>query len=820
MKVLKFGGSSLATPGRVREVGRIVLASARRGPVIVVVSAFEGVTNDLLECGRIAEKGTGDYQVAWKKIVARHDAALDELLGKKRGDRVRTQVGFMLAELHDALHGVHLLRHCSPRVLDLIGSFGERLSALIVAASLRRSRPVRFVDAREFIITDDQFTSANVIFSKTNRAARQFFAQLFRSSGRRVIPVVTGFVGSTSDGRTTTIGRNGSDYTAAIIGAALGADVIEIWTDVDGVLSADPKAVASAFVLPRITYEEAMELSYFGAKVLHSAAIAPAVAKRVPILIKNTFRPEAPGTLISRSGGDGEQLAKGITSIDGLTILTLRGLIMVGVPGIAERLFRALASRGINVILISQASSEHTICLAVRETDTPAARAAVQKEFRFELQHRLTSLDEKPNQAIIAVVGDEMKGHAGVSGKVFGALGRHNINITAIAQGASERNISCVVDASQQTRALNIIHQTFFEVRKRLGLVVIGVGNIGGALLRQLHEQRGYLMERGFELKVIGLANSKRFVLDAGGINLARWRERLSASRRRMNPRVLAGEIAKLELTDVAVVDCTADAGVVKAYPDFVNADLHIITPNKRANVLPWREYAALMELLRKRQKYFFDEANVGAGLPILSTLRDLIASGDVIAKIEGIFSGTLSYLFSTLDGSVPFSQLVRTAHQTGLTEPDPREDLSGMDVARKLLILARQSGSRMEMDDIRVESLVPMELSRGPFSERFFKLFARHDREMAKRLQRAQARGAVLRYVGTLEGGRARAGIKEFKRGHPIAATKSGDNIIAFTTKRYARTPLVVQGPGAGAEVTAMGVFSDILKLLNYLPH
>jgi bifunctional aspartokinase / homoserine dehydrogenase 1 len=412
------------------------------------------------------------------------------------------------------------------------------------------------------------------------------------------------------------------------------------------------------------------------------------------------------------------------------------------------------------------------------------------------------------NQAIVAVVGDEMKGHPGVSGKVFGALGRHNINISAIAQGASERNISCVIDVAQQARALNIIHQAFFEVRKRLALVVIGVGNIGGTLLRQLHEQRA------------GVANSKWFALDGNGINLARWRERLSASRRRMDPQVLAREIAKLGLTDAAVVDCTAADSIVKAYPDFVRANLHIITPNKRANVLPWRQYAALMELLRKRQKYFLDEANVGAGLPIMSTLRDLIASGDVIRKVEGIFSGTLSYLFNSFDGSMPFSALVRTAYQTGLTEPDPRDDLSGQDVARKLLILARQSGSKLEIADVQVESLVPRSLALRPFSHRFFRSLAKHDCEMAERLKRAQSRGAVLRYVGTLEGGLARAGIREFPHDHPIAVTKGSDNMIAFTTKRYSRTPLVVQGPGAGADVTAMGVFSDILKLLNYLPH
>src|SRR2546430_9051519 len=511
-----------------------------------------------------------------------------------------------------------------------------------------------------------------------------------------------------------------------------------------------------------------MELSYFGAKVLHPAAIAPAVARRIPLLIKNTFHPEAPGTLISGDRSDGDQLAKGISSIAGLTLLTIRGLSMVGVPGIAERLFRALASRGVNVILISQASSEHTICFAVREADTALAIAAVRHEFRFEFQNHLTSLDEKPNQAIVAVVGDEMKGHPGVSGKVFGALGRHNINISAIAQGASERNISCVIDVAQQARALNIIHQAFFEVRKRLALVVIGVGNIGRTLLRQLHEQRAYLLAHGFDVTVVGGANSKWFALDGSGINLARWRERLSVSRRRMDPQVLAREIAKLELTDAAVVDCTAADSIVKAYPDFVRANLHIITPNKRANVLPWGQYLSLMNLLQKQQVYFFDEANVGAGLPIMSTIRDLIASGDVIRKVEGVFSGTLSFLFNSFDGTIPFSSLVRAAYQDGLTEPDPREDLSGQDVARKLLILARQTGSKMEIADVRVQSVVPQNLTNGSFSQRSFTLLAKHDSKMAERLKRAQSHNAVLRYVGTLAGSSARAGVQGVPRAHP----------------------------------------------------
>jgi aspartokinase/homoserine dehydrogenase 1 len=802
MKILKFGGSSLATPDRIRDVAAIVLDAARAEPAILVVSAFQGVTNQLIECARLAERGDGGTDRAFEKIAARHRTDATALVGPRRGARVVADLDAQLAELRDAIHGIRLLRHCPPRALDVAASFGERLSALIIAAYLNRFRPARFVDSRAFVITDDQFTEANVLFDRTNRLTRQTLAPFSRPGSRRVIPVVTGFIGSTLDGRTTTIGRNGSDYSAAIVGAAVDADVIEIWTDVDGVLSADPRSVPSAFVLPQITYEEAMELSYFGAKVLHSAAIAPAVAKSIPLVIKNTFNPSADGTIISRRGVDDGRPAKGITSIGDLRLITLRGLNMVGVPGIAERLFRALASHRVNVILISQASSEHTICFAVSTADAANAIGAVRHEFRYELQHRLTALDERPDQAIIAVVGDGMQGRPGVSGKVFGALGRHNINISAIAQGASERNISCVVDAAQQTRALNVIHQAFFEARKPLALFVVGVGNIGGALLRQLHQQRSYLLAQGFDLTVIGVANSKRYVLAPNGLNLSRWREELSASRRRMDPRAVVGAIAKLQLTNAALVDCTADAAIVDAYPDFVNANLHIVTPNKRANVLPWKRYSELMDLLRRRQKHFLYEANVGAGLPIMSTLRDLIASGDEIERVEGIFSGTLSYLFNAFDGSAPFSGIVRQAVDLGLTEPDPRDDLSGQDVARKLLILARQH------------------LARGRFSPAFFAAFAKEDAAMLRRVRRAAARGAVLRYVGTLEGNRGRAGLKEFPRDHPIAATRGSDNVIAFTTKRYSRTPLVVQGPGAGADVTAMGVFSDVLKLLHYLPH
>ncbi|HEY3120252.1 MAG TPA: bifunctional aspartate kinase/homoserine dehydrogenase I [Vicinamibacteria bacterium] len=820
MKVLKFGGSSLATPERIGAVRRIVLGAARSGPLAVVVSAFEGVTNQLLECARLADRSDSGYERLYDEIARRHRSVLEELLPGRGRARTSRAVEALLAELREVLQGIFLLRHAPPRALDMTASFGERLSALIVAAYLDRSRPARPVDARELIVTDDQFTHAGVLFEATNRATRACFKRLSQAPApSRPIPVVTGFIGATEDGRTTTIGRNGSDYTAAIIGAAIPARVIEIWTDVDGVMSADPRAVPSAFALPQMSYEEAAEMSYFGATVLHSAAIAPAVARGIPIHIKNTLNPAAPGTVISRSPGEWDGAAKGITSVGDIALLTLRGLSMVGVPGTAERLFRALASRRVNVILISQASSEHTICFAVRRADAPEGTRAVRDEFRFELQQGLTTLDERPAQTIVAVVGEGMRGHPGVSGKIFASLGRHNVNVSAIAQGGSERNISFVVDSAQEGRALNVIHQAFFESWKRLALVVVGVGNIGSALLKQLDQQRAYLFARGFDVRTVAVANSKRFIVDGDGIELSQWRQALASSPHRTSPQALVRAISALELTDAALVDCTAAAAVVDAYPDFIEAGLHVITPNKRANVLPWARYAQLMNLLHLRRKRFLYEANVGAGLPVMSTLNDLVAAGDVVVKAEGILSGTLSYLFNNFDGSRPFSALVREAHGLGLTEPDPRLDLSGEDVARKLLILARQMGLQMDIGDIRVESLIPRGLRAGAFSERFFSSFARHDGEMARRLERARARGAVLRYTGRLENGQASAGLQEFPRDHPLAATKGTDNIIAFTTHRYAQTPLVVQGPGAGADVTAMGVFSDILKLLHSLP-
>jgi aspartokinase/homoserine dehydrogenase 1 len=569
-----------------------------------------------------------------------------------------------------------------------------------------------------------------------------------------------------------------------------------------------------------MSYEEAMELSYFGAKIIHSSTIAPAVAENIPVLIKNTLNPSAKGTLISRSVENWKDVAKGITSINDISLINLRGLSMVGVPGTAARLFRALAAHNVNVILISQASSEHTICFAIQSSFLHIATKALKEEFSNEfLAHNIT-LDIKPKQTIVAIVGEGMKGTPGVAGKVFSALGQNNINIAAIAQGASERNISFVVDSSQQIRTLNVIHQAFFEKKKKLSLVVLGIGNIGTALIQQLMQQEEFLLKNGYDVRVCAIANSTKSLCNPNGINLRTWKNEFETSAKPAPLSSVLQFVSSLEIPNSALVDCTASQAVVDRYIDCVEANMHIVTPNKKANVLPLQRYEEFMHTLQHRHKYFLYEANVGAGLPIISTLNDLISCGDTILKIEGIFSGTLSYLFNNFDGTIPFSTMLENTYAMAYTEPDPREDLSGMDVARKLLILARQIGYAMDVKNIQVENLVPRRLRQGKFSKKFFTNITKFDAQILKRYEATQKKGCALRYVGTLEGTNATAGLKAFPQAHPFASTRGSDNIVAFTTQRYLLSPLVVQGPGAGAEITAMGVFSDILKLLHYLPY
>lgn len=810
IKVLKFGGSSLASPERIQSVGEIILKEIENQPVIVVVSAFHSVTNQLLQCAKLAENHDDSYIRIFDAIAKKHIETMQNLVTTPNA-RILT----LLEELKKHLEGVHLVHECSLRSLDLIASFGERLSAEIITFYLNTKIPTSFADARDFIVTDDRYTEARVLFSETNKAIKKFF------KNNEQLVIATGFIGASEKGETTTIGRDGSDYSAAIIGAALNASQIEIWTDVDGIYTADPRIVERAYVIPHVSYEEAMELSHFGAKVLHSAAIAPAIREQIPILIKNSFQPEAPGTLISNEVlSQADKGVKGISSINDVTLLTLRGLNMVGVPGTAERLFRGLAKKDINIILISQASSEHTICFAIKESDVANAETAIHEEFHREIEYQLLKIEKKSSQTIIAVVGDNMRGVPAVAGKFCYALGQNKVNINAIAQGGSERNISLAINTNQSPLALNAVHQFFFETHKRLSLCLIGVGNVGSALITILEQQFSALYEKGYEVSICLIANSKHFIFDAKGIDLKNWQAKLHQSTDTYNVNTILNLLASTQLTHLALVDCTASSEIVQQYLHFIEKNIHIVTPNKKANVLPWHDYQILMKQLEKYQCHFLFEANVGAGLPIISTLQDLLMGGDSIIKIEGIFSGTLSYLFNEYDGTMKFSEIVQEAHSKGYTEPDPRDDLSGQDVARKLLILARLLGRKMDFEDIQIENLVPKELQSGNFENQFFKSFEKMDDAIKRKLEKAQKNNCVLRYVGVLDEKGAHAELQEVPLTHPLARTKQSDNIIAFTTQRYALSPLVVQGPGAGATVTAMGVFSDIVKLLHYLPY
>lgn len=818
MRVLKFGGTSVANHERIRIVRDLVLEAAKEEAVVVVVSAFQGISNQLIACAKLSASGEENYLTAYQQIVERHVETIKQLMPDKN-DGILQTVHQILVELSEILQGIFLLKELTLGALDHIAGFGERLSANIIACYINQHYPAEFVDARRLIFTDDKHTEASVLFEKTNDAIRQYYDDSLAKGP--IIPVVTGFIGSTPTGRTSTLGRNSSDYSAVIVGAALDASQIEIWTDVDGIYSADPHLVPPAFVVRRLSYAEAIELSYFGAQVIHPSTLLPVIEKQIPILIKNTMNPAASGTVIApKSKITKKWTAKSITVIDEITLLIWQGMGAADVSGTIERLFKALMQAQVHIFLILEASPKHTVYLAISHKELDKARFAIQKEFHFELQHQLFKLDEKPAQSVIAVIGDDIKKLSPeIAGKMFQALGKSKIAINAIIQGASERNFSLVIDTHQRTRALNIIHQAFFAKYKCLALIIIGVGHIGKALLQQLQEQRQALLEKKFNLSICVIANSKKMLVNPQGIDLSTWQESLAQATEPFEIVNFLKTINQIACANIALIDCTASDEVVAAYPLFIQEGVHIITPNKRANVLPLAAYQTVMAQFKQYRCHFLCRTNVGAGLPVLTVLQDLLDCGDTIIRIEGIFSGTLSYLFNHYNGTVPFSRVLQQTQVLGMTEPDPREDLSGIDVARKLLILARKMGWTMELSDIPTENLLPTALQTGKFSEQFYDRFEQYENDYRQRFLDAEANHAVLRYIGKLENYTASAELREIPLDHPLALACHSDNIIAFTTHRYHTMPLVIRGPGAGIEVTAMGVFSDILKLLNYLP-
>ncbi len=790
--------------------------SARIG---VVLSACRGITDALLNLVAAAERQDDSIERRIDEIRKRHQTIAETLLSGEARTAFLTSFNKDCSDIAGILHTVQLIRAASQMVRDLIAGYGEIWSTRLFSEYLRArgKRPgrVEWIDARDVV---------SVEWGPLGPAVRW---EASRENIARVVPkdedvtlIITGFIARDPKGVQTTLGRNGSDFSGSIFGALLDAEEIIIWTDVDGVLSADPRLVPDAKVIDSLSYNEAMELAYFGAKVIHPQTMAPAVLKSIPIWIRNTFAPEKLGTLICANPSS--QLAvKGITSIDRCALVNLEGAGMIGVPGTAHRLFGALRDNGISVILISQGSSEHSICFAIPEAEAARAESVVREAFESELrQGQIQSVEVATGCSILAVVGDGMAGSHGVAAKVFGSLGSASVSVRAIAQGASERNISVVIDGKHSSRALRAVHSSFYLSPHTVSIGLIGPGVVGGALLDQMASQIDRLSrELKVDLRVRGIMASKRMHLAKGEVTLASWREALSSSSEPTDLTRFAEHIHADHLPHAVIIDCSASAEVAARYPEWLAAGIHIVTPNKKANSGSLDLYARLLEARRQGGTHYLYEATVGAGLPIIQTLRDLRETGDEIQRIEGILSGTLAYLFNVWDGSESFSSIVRAAKAKGYTEPDPRDDLSGIDFARKLIILGREMGLKLELNDVQLEGLVPPALaSCGP--DEFLERLPEFDAPMAERLQSARSRNRVLRYVGSLDAatGKASVGLVELERSHTFANINLTDNVVRFLTRRYNENPLVVQGPGAGPEVTAGGIFADLLRVCAYL--
>lgn len=815
MKVLKFGGSSVGTPERIK--GLIEILKNYHSPFTVVFSAFNGVTDSLLDMSRRAAAGDASFRELYKQFRERHQQAIASLLYDGERDLVRADLDRQHAELGNMLEGIFLVREASPRTMDFVVSYGERSSAFIIAHAMRQEGiPAEFLDARTIVRTSNEFGNAKVDFGATNALISAHYA-----AHPGTVQVVTGFIGATESGLTTTLGRGGSDYTAAIIAAGLDAEVIEIWTDVDGVLTADPRKVKKAFTVPKMTYAEAMEMSHFGAKVIYPPTLQPALQKHIPLYIKNTFNPGFEGTYITDRRDPSGRAVTGISSINKVALLTLQGGGMFGVPGIAGRLFSCLASAGISVILITQGSSEHSITFAIPPELAEKARQQVEHEFGYEMEKKMVEpVKVEEDLSVIAIIGENMRYLPGISGRMFQALGKNGVNVIAIAQGSSELNISVVVSHADEAKAMNALHEAFFlSDTKELHLFMVGVGLIGSTLIAQIREQAGFLKEqRGLEIKIVGLSNTKKMLFREEGIDTADWETALSQSAEPVDLPAFIQKMKALNLTNTIFVDNTASEQVAALYETILESSISISTPNKVATSSSYQQYRRLKQIATRRGVQFRYETNVGAGLPVLSTLEDLIASGDRIIRIEGVLSGTMSYIFNNMQEGVRFSRIVAEAKRLGYTEPDPREDLGGADVRRKLLILARETGLSLETADIEVENILPAAAAEAPSIASFFEELEKSDDHFGELTANAARQGLSLRMVASLEKGKAKVGLKAVDAGHPFHALSGSDNMIVFTTERYKERPLVIRGPGAGAEVTAAGVFAEIIKIGNHL--
>ena len=813
MKVIKFGGSSVANPENIKKVFSIIQEKLKKHEIAIVFSAFGGVTESLLKISQLAKEGDPAYRDLLQSLEERHLDMVRQLISVQNQSTVMTYVKVRFKELEDLFHGIFLIKENSARTLDYVASFGERLSAFILSEALAgHGLKTQFLDARDVIRTNDRFGQARVDFETTNALIRSYFG---KNDG---IKVITGFIASTSKGETTTLGRSGSDYTASIFAGALEAEDLEIWTDVSGVLTSDPRMVYTAFTVPQLSYNEAMELSHFGAKVIFPATMQPAMKRNIPIYIKNTFEPENVGTKIN---GDvtKEALIKGISSISNISIVTVQGAGLIESVSGTSRVFKALAETEVNIVLISQASSEHSICLAIKTDEAYLAKEAVEKEFHYEIKSgEMEEVNLLHGFATVAVVGENMKHNPGASGRMFRALGRNNINVAAIAQGSSELNISAVIPQADLQKALNALHEAFFlSENKVLHVFLIGTGLIGQALIRMIASQQEKLQRDSMlDIQIHGLANSRYMAFHEDGFDLKNPYQ-LSENDEKMNLNKFIETMEQMNFSNSVMVDCTASMDVADTYSRILEAKVGIVTPNKKANSGSMDQYLALKKIAKKRGVKFLYETNVAAGLPVINTLQDLMLSGDSVIKIEAVLSGSMNFIFSEFEKGASFSEVVKVAKEKGYTEPDPRDDLSGMDVARKILILGREAEQHLEFDSVTVEGMVPEDCVETASVDEFFEKLKAHDADFEKLREQAKAKGEKLRFMATLENGSAKVGLNSLKEEHPFSSLQGSDNMILLTTERYHDFPMIIRGPGAGADVTAAGVFADVIRIGNY---
>ncbi|MGB0186430.1 MAG: bifunctional aspartate kinase/homoserine dehydrogenase I [Flavobacteriaceae bacterium] len=815
MNVLKFGGTSVGSAENIKKVIEIVKSASENDHVVVVVSAVGGITDKLMRASQKAIENDLNYKSDFDKLKQQHVEIMEGLLSGSTLSDTKDVIFEKLAELEKLLDGIFLINELSPKTTDKLLSFGELMSSLIIFEAMQEyGLNVQLKNSQNLIVTDSNFTNASVQFEETNANITSYFEH-----NKKLVTILPGFISKSEEGEITTLGRGGSDYTAAILAAALEVNTLEIWTDVSGMFTTNPKLVKQAQPIKKLSYKEAIELSHFGAKVLYPPTVLPVLSKNIPIHIKNTLKPDEEGTLITKvvTNGNGNPI-KGISNINGISLLTLQGNGMVGIPGFSKRLFETLAREKINVVITTQASSEHSICVGVSDQDARSAKSALDQEFENEISLlKIDPLVLEEHLSIVAVVGEKMKNHQGISGRMFSTLGKNNVNIRAIAQGASERNITAVIKEKDVKKALNCLHETFFEVEtKHINLFIAGVGNVGKSLLEQIHAQAKYVKENlKLKIKVVGLSNSKTMAFDADGIDLNSWDKTL-ANGTTTHPNDFFEKAKALNLRNSVFVDITANEDIAKTYEHYLEESIAVVACNKIACSSNIQYYERLKTLSRKYNAPFLFETNVGAGLPVIDTLNHLIASGDRILAINAVLSGSLNFIFNNFNSENTFHDVVKTAQAEGYTEPDPRIDLSGIDVARKLLILIRESGESIEIEQIKNDSFLPKGALEASDVSAFYKLIKDKDSAFKELLNAAEKQNARLKYVATYKDGLASVGLKEIPEGHPFYNLEGKDNIVMFYTNRYKEQPLIIKGAGAGAAVTASGLFADIIRASN----